>query len=91
MSEVGMLPAELMNLKVEKFKNLNFRTITNTYLNKKVLNQLVNKKLFPKVVYQSKEKDLGTGAYRDTEIFNGYAQWVAHLYKDVKNEENLYR
>ena len=40
---------------------------------------------------QSKEKDLGTGEYRDTEIFNGYAQWVAHLYKDVKNEENLYR
>ena len=37
MSEVGMLPAELMNLKVEKFKNLNY--LIN---NKNFVNQLIS-------------------------------------------------
>ena len=56
-SDTFLITTSKKKLIVKKFKNLNFRTITNTYLNKKILNQLVNKKLFPKVVYQSKEKD----------------------------------
>ena len=40
---------------------------------------------------QSREKDIGTGRYRDTEIFNGYSEWVSHLYKDQKDNISLYR
>ena len=40
---------------------------------------------------QSREKDIGTGRYRDTEIFNGYSEWVSHMYKDQKDNISLYR
>ena len=40
---------------------------------------------------QSKEKDIETGDYLKTEIFNGYAEWVAHMYTEYKNDEKLYR
>ena len=41
--------------------------------------------------YENTEYELLKDINEYTEIFNGYAQWVTHLYKDVKNEENLYR
>ena len=56
-SDTFLITTSKKKLIAKKFKNLNFQTITNTYLNKKILNQLVDKKLFPKVVYQSEEKD----------------------------------
>ena len=56
-SDTFLITTSKNKLIAKKFKNLNFQTITNTYLNKKILNQLVDKKLFPKVVYQSEEKD----------------------------------
>ena len=34
MSEVGMLPAELMNLKVKKFKNLNYLINNKNFVNR---------------------------------------------------------
>ena len=40
---------------------------------------------------QSKEKDIETGDYLKTEIFNGYAEWVAHMYTEYKDDEKLYR
>lgn len=39
---------------------------------------------------QASERDLGTGVQRDTQLFNGYAEQVAGLYKDIQGEE-LYR
>ena len=56
-SDTFLITTSKKKLIAKKFKNLNFQIITNTYLNKKILNQLVDKKLFPKVVYQSEEKD----------------------------------
>ena len=38
MSEVGMLPAELMNLKVEKFKNLNYLINNKNFVEKLITN-----------------------------------------------------
>ena len=38
LSEVGMLPAELMGLKVKKFKNLNYLLRNKTFLNNLILN-----------------------------------------------------
>ena len=37
------------------------------------------------------EKDIGTGKYRNTEIYNGYAEWVAYLYKDMPQNDQLFR
>ena len=56
-SDTFLITTSKKKLIAKKFKNLNFQIITNTYLNKKILNQLVDKKLFPKVVYQSEEND----------------------------------
>ena len=56
-SDTFLITTSKKKLIAKKFKNLNFQTITNTYLDKKILDQLVDKKLFPKVVYQSEEKD----------------------------------
>jgi len=39
---------------------------------------------------QASERDLGTGDQRDTQLFNGYAEQVAGIYKDIQGEE-LYR
>jgi len=38
MSEVGMLPAELMNLKIEKFKNLNYLINNKNFVNRLISN-----------------------------------------------------
>ncbi len=35
---------------------------------------------------QASERDIGTGERRNTVIFNGYGDYVAGLYKDLKNE-----
>ena len=35
---------------------------------------------------QASERDIGTGQRRTTEIFNGYGEYVADLYKDMKSE-----
>ena len=40
---------------------------------------------------QNVEKDIGTGKYRNTEIYNGYGQWVANLYNDMPQNESLFR
>lgn len=38
---------------------------------------------------QAKERDIGTGEYVPTVIYNGYGEYVADLYKDMKGE-NLF-
>ena len=40
---------------------------------------------------QNVEKDIGTGRYRNTEIYNGYEEWVAYLYKNMPQDEKLFR
>lgn len=35
---------------------------------------------------QATERDIGTGSRRKTEIFNGYGEYVAGLYKDLQGE-----
>lgn len=35
---------------------------------------------------QADEEDIGTGRRQPTQIFNGYGEYVADLYKDLKNE-----
>ncbi len=40
---------------------------------------------------QNVEKDIGTGRYRNTEIYNGYGEWVAYLYKNMPQDETLFR
>jgi len=40
---------------------------------------------------QSIEKDIGTGKYRNTEIFNGYGEWVTYLYKNELNNKNIFK
>lgn len=39
---------------------------------------------------QHMERDIGTGKRIPTEIFNGYRDAVAHLYKDIAKSERLY-
>ena len=55
-SDTFLITTSKKKLIAKKFKNLNFQTITNTYLNKKILNQLVDKKLFPTVFINLKKK-----------------------------------
>lgn len=49
----------------------------------------------PKVAHprwqQNVEKDIGTGRYRNTQIYNGYGEWVAYLYKDMPQVDELFR
>ncbi len=40
---------------------------------------------------QNVEKDIGTGKYRNTEIYNGYGEWVSYLYEDMPKNADLYR
>ena len=40
---------------------------------------------------QNVEKDIGTGRYRNTEIYNGYGEWVTYLYKDIPQGDKLFR
>jgi sulfoxide reductase catalytic subunit YedY len=35
---------------------------------------------------QASERDIGTGERRNTVLFNGYSEYVANLYKDMKGE-----
>ena len=36
---------------------------------------------------QATERQLGTGKRVPTLLYNGYAEFVAHLYKDLKGEK----
>ncbi len=74
LSEVGMLPAELMGLDISKFKQLN-----NLIKNKKYLNNLVNN--VESILYFIKIKKLNSVIInydeKSTNLFNWYQQLVA--------------
>ncbi len=74
LSEVGMLPAELMGLNSNKFKRLNYLIKNKSFINSLVLNvsniiNLINQKKFNSVIlnYDKRSQDL----------FNWYQQLVA--------------
>ena len=83
-SDTFLITTSKKKLIAKRFKNLNFQTITNTYLNKKILNQLVNKKLFPKVVYQSEEKDFLIYEYLESSESNKDKLFYNNLGKKIK-------
>ena len=55
-SDTFLITTSKKKLIAKKFKNLNFQIITNTYLNKKILNQLVDKNYFQKLFINLKKK-----------------------------------
>ena len=74
LSEVGMLPAELMGLNSNKFKRLNYLVKNKSFINSLVLNvsniiNLINQKKFNSVILNYDE--------RSQDLFNWYQQLVA--------------
>ena len=74
LSEVGMLPAELMGLKTKNFKQLNELVKNNNFLNNLVMNvnsilYFIKKKKFNSIIINYDEKS--------TNLFNWYQQLVA--------------
>jgi len=74
LSEVGMLPAELMGLNSNKFKRLNYLIKNKSFINSLVLNvsniiNLINQKKFNSVILNYDE--------RSQDLFNWYQQLVA--------------
>ena len=74
LSEVGMLPAELMGLNSSKFKRLNYLIKNKNFINSLVLNvsniiNLINQKKFNSVILNYDE--------RSQDLFNWYQQLVA--------------
>ena len=74
LSEVGMLPAELMGLKTTKFKRLNNLVKNKNFLNSLILNvsntiSLIKKKKFNSIILNYDE--------RSNDLFNWYQQLIA--------------
>ena len=74
LSEVGMLPAELMGLKTKKFKRLNNLVKNKNFLNSLILNvsntiSLIKKKKFNSIILNYDE--------RSNDLFNWYQQLIA--------------
>ena len=74
LSEVGMLPAELMGLKINKFKRLNDLIQNKNFFNSLILNvsntiSLIKKKKFNSIILNYDE--------RSSDLFNWYQQLVA--------------
>tara|TARA_B100001063_G_scaffold128098_1_gene119738 strand:+ start:234 stop:1391 length:1158 start_codon:yes stop_codon:yes gene_type:complete len=74
LSEVGMLPAELMGFKLNKFKRLNYLIKNKNFLNSLVLNvsntiNLVNQKKFNSIILNYDE--------RSSDLFYWYQQLIA--------------
>ena len=74
LSEVGMLPAELMNLKKNKFKRFNTLIKNKSFLNSLVLNvsntvSLLNKKKYNSIILNYDERSL--------DLFYWYQQLIA--------------
>jgi len=74
LSEVGMLPAELMGLKTKNFKQLNELVKNNNFLNNLVMNvnsilYFIKRKKFNSIIINYDEKS--------TNLFNWYQQLVA--------------
>ncbi len=49
----------------------------------------VNPNLSPPIASQPTERVIGTGRQRETELFNGYGEAVAHLYAGMDLEQNF--
>ena len=67
MSEVGMLPAELMNLNVRKFKNLNYLINNKNFVNQLISNVSclynLSKRKFLKSIILNYDPDMNDLAY----------------------------
>ena len=65
LSEVGMVPAELMGLDIKKFKRLN---------------HLINNKKFMHNIIRNVSAISLFAKRKKTQMFNGYGEYVSYLY-----------
>ena len=88
-SATFLITSRKRKLVAKKFKNINFKQITNAFLNKEIIDQLVTKKLFPNVIYFSEEKDFLVYEYFESAKNNKDKFFLKNLGKKIREIHNI--
>ena len=88
-SATFLITSRKRKLVAKKFKNINFKQITNAFLNKEIIDQLVTKKLFPNVIYFSEEKDFLVYEYFESAKNNKDKFFFENLGKKIREMHNI--
>ena len=88
-SDTFLITSRKRKLVVKKFKNIKFKQITNAFLNKKIIDQLVTKKLFPNIIYYSEEKDFLIYEYFESAKNNKDKFFFENLGKKIREMHNI--
>ena len=88
-SATFLITSRKRKLVAKKFKNINFKQITNAFLNKEIIDQLVTKKLFPNIIYYSEEKDFLIYEYFESAKNNKDKFFFENLGKKIREMHNI--
>ncbi len=88
-SDTFLITSRKRKLVAKKFKNIKLKQITNAFLNKKIIDQLVTKKLFPNIIYYSEEKDFLIYEYFESAKNNKDKFFFENLGKKIREMHNI--
>lgn len=88
-SDTFLITSRKRKLVAKKFKNIKFKDITNAFLNKKIIDQLATKKLFPNIIYYSEEKDFLIYEYFESVKNSKDKFFFENLGKKIREMHNI--